>query len=114
MRTTGDTSTLPFGILDGSEVRLMEFYDDRGTLWFKATEEIVSLDGLRKISVESKQHDGRCIDTAEYISRIGEILFEVLQSPPESSTLATFTSDAWCGTKTFGETVDVTFHAPVE
>lgn len=102
-----------FGTLEADQVEIFEFCDDpdgSGLLWFKPTEQKVSIDKYLCIGTDQQRYSGRCIDTGEYISQAGELLMLLLKRAPKGTALATVKLSGSVGTRTFEEIVSVTFY----
>ncbi len=78
--------------------------------WFKFTGKVLSFEGYAEISSDSRIHSGKCDDTSEYTSHLGELMQELLSIAPEGTAMMVVETESGCGTRTFSERADATFY----
>ena len=95
-------------------VTLCELSKDPGgssLIWFRRTGEKVSLAHYQQLSMAENTHHGRCYDTGEHISHIGELIRSHHHEAPKDATLGIFRTEGNVGTRTFQETVTMDFYS---
>lgn len=101
------TQNVKFGFQDGKQVALYDFCrdpDGSGLQWYTPTGVIESLKGREQIGQETVEYDGRCSDTAEHSSHMGELVKRLVTVAPEGTTLvALVDGGSSVGTRTFSE-----------
>src|SRR3989338_178316 len=108
------TDEIPFGFMENGRVRLHEFYadpDGYGLHWYRPLDAVVDLAGREETGISIETYSGRCNDTAEYTSRLGEMGVHLLRNARKGTTLVVFDiplSDS--GTRTFRETLRATYY----
>jgi len=106
-------SPLPFGWQAEDGLTMMEFCPDpnsSGYRWYRPTDEIRSTEGLILAAEASRSYTGRCVDAGEWYSPEADMLYSLLQSAPEQTTIAGFEKEGWAGTRTFGVTIKAFFY----
>ncbi len=78
--------------------------------WFRFTSKELSMEGFAEISSDSRTYSGTCDDTAEYTSRLGELMQELLRVAPEGTVMMVVETESGCGTRTFSERANATYY----
>ena len=100
------TQDIKFGFKDGDKVTLYEFCSDPAgsrLQWYKPTDKVEVLEGRTEVGHMILKMEGKCSDTAEYHSRLGELAKALVTYAPEGTTLVALVSDCSVGTRTFSE-----------
>lgn len=101
------------GFLKDGKVHLVEFYTDHNAdymTWFKEIGDVIDLGDRCEIGNEQAKHRGRCYDTGEYISQVGETIKAFVDKAPKGTTLVVFSYNTACGTRTYYEEVNAKYY----
>lgn len=92
------------------EFRFCPDPDGSSLPWFRATGNVLSLEGYSEISTGRRTYGGACDDTSEYTSHLGELMQELLRAAPEGTAVMVVETRSSCGTRTFSEEANATFY----
>ncbi len=92
------------------KIELCQDPDGSGLLWSKTTGERLSTEGRETIGTDRREFQGKCFDTCEYYSHLGELIKQLSQVAPQGTSLMVVETSTCSGTKTFFDEATATYY----
>ena len=107
------TEIIEFGYRKGNRVEVYEFCEDPDGSplpWYRPTGIFRELAGKEQIASTTLSYEGRCVDTGEYVSHLGELAERLILESPKGTILVALDGRASVGTRTFSESLTGVFY----